>query len=657
MLASPPVRAAGERFGGAGLLGAAATGALAFCALFFAGGDELSRLVWIGALALAVAVLAAGASLAGIAPAVTLDRAGWAFLGLLLGLVVWMGLSTIWSISPDRSWQLTNRTLVYAAFAVAGVVVGGWLPRAATSGARAAALLLGLVFGWALLAKCVPGLYPDYGRLSRLRAPLGYWNELALLGAAAVPVALWLATPRFRRASSRAAGALLLFAAVLVTLLTYSRVGIALAVLAAAAWVVLERERVEALAVSLLAAAGGGAVFAVALALPGITADGEPDSVRGHDGWIFALAVLAGAAAVAGVAFALARAEARRPLSDAFRRRVARAAAALALLAVAAAVAVAAAEAHRIWHQFANPPTSQISSGAGRGASLSSSNRWQWWQEEWQAFTEHPLAGTGAGTFQLTDWRLGQSYLVTTVEPHNTPLQFLGELGIVGFLLFLGAVAAAAAGIVAARRRAFDAERAAVTALGLAAAVFAVHTVFDFDWSFVATCGPFLLLVGLLLGRSAPPATALAPRRLLAAVGVLVALGGAYSLAAPWLSQRAFDNGDFASAHRYDPLSTDALSGMANEAEAFGHLKRAAQLYRDEVALEPENGNTWFDLGDFYFRNRAWKLAYDALSQSWTWYPQGPAGKPCGELDQARHRVLGVWPPSCSRGSRPAATP
>src|SRR5437773_1348726 len=82
--------------------------------------------------------------------------------------------------------------------------------------AGAAASLLALLVGWALLAKCVPALYDDYGRVARLRAPLTYWNELALLCDAGVPIALWLAA-RARRAT----GAVLLYGLVLTLLLTY----------------------------------------------------------------------------------------------------------------------------------------------------------------------------------------------------------------------------------------------------------------------------------------------------------------------------------------------------------------------------------------------------------------------------------------------------
>ena len=73
--------------------------------------------------------------------------------------------------------------------------------------AYGAAALLSLVLGWALLAKCVPALYSDYARLARLRAPLDYWNELALLCDVGVPIALWLAIAR-----RRAEGIVLLYA-------------------------------------------------------------------------------------------------------------------------------------------------------------------------------------------------------------------------------------------------------------------------------------------------------------------------------------------------------------------------------------------------------------------------------------------------------------
>jgi hypothetical protein len=653
MVPSRSVHAAGQR-----VVAAAAAVGVSFSALFFAGGFDDAPLVWIGGLALLAAASLGAAAMLEVFALPRLGPAAAGLLGGLAGLAVWAAASTAWSASPDRSWTYANRTLVYAGFALLGFLLSALMPRLGGV-AGAAAALLGLVLGWALIAKCVPALYPDYGRVARLRAPVAYWNELALLCDVAVPVALWLAVPRGRRAALRAAGILLLFAATVVVLLTYSRVGVVLACLAAAAWVGLDRDRVESLVAVALGGGAGAAVFGVALALPGITKDGRPRSVRAHDGWVFALALLVAGALLVAVTFALARLGDRHPLEAQRRRRVERIAALAALVVSAAGLATSVVYADRIWSEFANPVTSQISSTSGRFGSINSSNRWRWWSESWQAFTDHPLGGTGAGTFELTDRRLHRSPLVTT-EPHNVPLQFLAETGIVGFLLFAALAAGAVAAAAGARRRAAGAERAAATALGLVVVVFLAHTVFDMDWNYVATCGPLLLVAGVLAGRGGPAAAGARARRpLLAAAVVLFALGCCYSLAAPWLAQRqlatATTVADMKRAHAWDPLSTDVLVDWAALEDA--HLLRAESLYRQAISLEPQSSSAWFALGTFYADHGAWKLAYDSLTKAWTYDRFGPAGIPCGSLDQARHRALGVWPPSCPRGRARASTP
>jgi Tfp pilus assembly protein PilF len=148
--------------------------------------------------------------------------------------------------------------------------------------------------------------------------------------------------------------------------------------------------------------------------------------------------------------------------------------------------------------------------------------------------------------------------------------------------------------------------------------------------------------------------------RLFSVGAVLVALAGVYSLGAPWLAQRQLASAATAAAakraHSYDPLSTDALTEWAAFEDAGGHTRRAEQLYEQAVSLEPENSETWWALGSFYAGHREWPLAYAALSNAWTYDRYGPAGTPCGLLDQARHEALHVWPASCP-GGVPAATP
>ena len=190
---------------------------------------------------------------------------------LASAFVVWQGLSIAWSIQPSRSWDYTNRGLVYFAFAAMGALVAG-VP--ARQFAAVAATLLGALFVWALAAKVVPGLFSDYGRLARLRYPVAYWNELALLAAASVPLGLWAA----RRA--RLAGALLLYAALIVAVLTYSRVGIVLTIVAGIVWLALDRARLEVIGPLAVAWIVAAAVAGVALLLPGVSSDSQPHHVR-----------------------------------------------------------------------------------------------------------------------------------------------------------------------------------------------------------------------------------------------------------------------------------------------------------------------------------------------------------------------------------------
>ena len=86
--------------------------------------------------------------------------------------------------------------------------------------------------------RCCPWLYEDYGRIARLRGPVGYWNALALLGDIALPIGLCLATRR------RTAGTLLVFGWLVVIGLTYSRGGVLVAIVVVALWMLLS-ERLD----------------------------------------------------------------------------------------------------------------------------------------------------------------------------------------------------------------------------------------------------------------------------------------------------------------------------------------------------------------------------------------------------------------------------
>ena len=291
-------------------LGAAAAG-LAFAALFFSGGSSQSRLFWIGAAAVLVAAVG------WVWRPRRLPLEATVFFCVLAAFIVWQGLSISWSIQPSRSWDYTNRGLVYFAFAAVGALLGGVPLRRF---AAVACVLLGALFAWALAAKVAPGLYPDYERLARLRYPLAYWNELALLAAAAVPLGLWAVGPRHER-RARLGGALLLYAALVVAVLTYSRVGIVLTVVAALVWLWLDRDELAVLGPLAVAWVVGACVAAAALLLPGVSEDGQPHHARLQDGLVFGAVLLVGGIVVGfATQFVLERAVDARVARGAARR-------------------------------------------------------------------------------------------------------------------------------------------------------------------------------------------------------------------------------------------------------------------------------------------------------------------------------------------------
>jgi O-antigen ligase len=546
------------------------------------------------------------------------------FFAALVAFVLWQAVSIEWSIEPARSWDYANRSLVYLAFAAVGALLGGVSPRRLTD---AAAMLLGALFVWSLAAKVVPALYSDYGRLARLRYPLGYWNELALLAAASVPIGLWL-TRRLRLA-----GGLLLYVALVVVVLTYSRVGIVLAVVVALVYLAFDEQRLDSIGVLAVAWIVGAVVAAAGLGLPGVSNDGQPHAVRVHDGLLFGLALLVGAAAVVLVL--------RYLVTRAVNATVVKVAAAvLAAVVVAALVASVVraggpgAWASDRWHEFSNPVSAQISNTQGRLVSTSSSNRWRWWQEAWNAFTRHPANGTGAGTFGLTD-RIERTSPLAVVEPHSTPLQFLTELGLIGFLLY-GAL------LVAIARRTF-------LPLGLAIAVCFLHSFVDIDWDYIAVQGPLFLLIGALLAGP--------PRRrggvLLPLAAAVCALAAVYSLASPWLSERRLNSAlDAAasgnlvgaldraqSAQRFNPL---AIEPLWFEAALTLDKSRALALYRQARDLEPLNPDTWYQLGAFELHElKRPRAAYYALNRAYTLdnFLFGKGTTPGRDLDRARCEI------------------
>jgi hypothetical protein len=626
------------------LLGAG--GCLAGASALFSSGSSDGPVVWLGVAALALAAAVGAGAFAGLGRPAP-GREALLALGLLVAFVAWSGISVVWSIEPDRSWDYLNRGLVYIAFALVGLAVGAYVPRAARAWAYLLAGVLALPLGWALLGKAVPALGSQSGRIARLSSPVGYWNALALLFDMALPLALWIAARRAHPHWLRAAGVVYVYGLVVGLLLTYSRGGVLVAAVAVAVWLGFGGPRVESAAALLLGGGAGLGVAVWAFSRPGLAEDLQPHSLRVHDGAWFALVFSLTAVAVAALAYLGSLLEERRPLSE--RRRLALGRAALAALAVGASVAVAAlvveSKPQGWFREFTQQPTNPFqTSGPSRLANISSTSRWQWWKEAWHAFEEQPARGTGAGTFELTHRLLRENTIVVT-EPHNVPLQFLSETGIVGFLLALAAVGAAGVGVAGELRRLGGVDRMAAVALATGALAYALHSILDFDWDFVAISGPFFLTAGLLLaGRTAP----MQRRVYLAPLPAALAIAVVLSLLTPWFARRAVDSAvaalghgrpvgalrDARDARSLNPLALDPLLYEAAAEQQLGNLEAAGAFYLRAVRLQPLNWRPWYELGRFLSEQRQYDDAIPPLRRAVELDPYGSLAPPL--LEQAR---------------------
>ncbi|MFN8224957.1 MAG: O-antigen ligase family protein [Gaiellales bacterium] len=390
---------------------------------------------------LTVAALALGALGALAWPDSRPARPALTILGTLVAFGCWTAVSSTWALPGSLAGIEARRLVLYAVVLAAILLVS-------RPGGRAA-LLGGLLAGTTVIgavAVAIRSLAPGhldrfYGSLAS--EPIGYPNALGIVCALGAIVACGLTqTPAIpHRRSLRAAGALL----VVVLGLTESR-GAELAL---------------ALGLALLVVVSGrrGAVFAEALVT----------TVAGVSGWLVADALssktggVAVGAALAVVAAAVVPARELTP-----SRRLVCALAAGLVLAGGATVAVAA-------------------------PSSSSSFRTAYWAAALAGAADHPLLGSGAGSFRLV-WHEHRHVETETRDAHSLYLETLAELGPLGLALVLAFVAGPL--VVAVRRRSDP----LVATAGSAFAAFAVHAGVDWDWEMPVVAFVALGLIGVIAG-------------------------------------------------------------------------------------------------------------------------------------------------------------
>lgn len=640
MDAAPQPALGHGRMAEAGLVGAVAV--VLAAAVFDGGGATDDSLATVGGTAILCAALAVALALRRRLPLPRLDPAGAIVVIAATALTLWAGVSIAWSIAGDRSWEWLDRGLVYLAFLTLGLLAG-----ATVHGARRVTLLLAAVIGaalcWALLGVAVPRFFEDGDRIARLREPVGYWNGLAVLADAALVLGLCVA--RDGRIA-RIAGALLTYAGTVAILLTQSRAGVVAGAVVVALWLLLSDERLQDALRACLFAGPGLLVGGWAFTRPALVEDGALRAERVADGRWFAVFAVAGALAVAAAALGVPAARLVAEHGTRVRKAVLRL---TALGALAGALALVAAVGNPISWASSQVSGGECTNAPGRLTDLCANNRLAWWEEALDVAVDRPLGGTGAGTFELARRRYRED--ATQVdEPHSVPLQVLADTGAVGLALLLLLAVAAAGGI---RRTLRDGKDTALAALTCVVVAYAVHAVVDYDVDFLAVTAPALVALGTLLatgrgrsGRRAGVAGLLA----LAAV----AAAAVVSLVLPELAKReaarAVTSADAGRveeaveaadrARRLDPLSIEPLHSHAIAADAAGDEAAAVAWYEEATRLQPENPDTWYELGLYHaIATGDQCAAYQALNHSHTLDPMSRRWYRGGELDDARDAV------------------
>jgi hypothetical protein len=534
--------------------------------------------------------------------------------GLFGCLALFSAISSLWSGSVELSVIEADRVLVYLGIFLAAFLIA----QTAESRQRFAE---GIAIGVTITVLLGLGsrLLPHVLDIShtpgaRLRYPLGYWNANAAMCAMSVAMLLWLAR-RARWEALRWIAAAAIPAVLLTLYFTYSRGGVLELAIAALCMLALSRDRLWMLAT--LAIGGLGALPAL-LAVPAHSslADNINSQTAVDQGVTVLLILLAGTALSVGLFALLRRLERRDGARTRRALELSRDGTALRWSGIGLATCVVVAAVvfgPRAWNDFSNSDLQFPNDPAQHFSDFSSAGRHDFWRVALDAYREDPIAGHGAGTYQLS-WDKMRSIRLTVIDAHSLYLETLAELGTIGGLLVLGLFGAILwIGFTAWRSATFP-RREAYAALYATILVFAVGVGIDWFWEIAGLGAVFCLAAGALAaarcGQLAPAGPGQAGERGsgdrrfgLAVGGLALAWIAAIALVGPLLvdreldaSRNAFDDHDIAaavdhadSARSIEPWAASPYVQLGLIAEEEGEYGLARDRMTQAIEREEEN--------------------------------------------------------------------
>jgi O-antigen ligase len=571
-------------------------------------------------------------------------------LGLLLAFTALSGLSVVWSVQPDASWQDANRLLAYSGVFAAAIALVRLAPDRWPAILGGLALGAVVVCGYALATKVFPGALVSASSTAntyaRLEEPYGYWNAIGLTAAMGAICCMWLGARRDGHALLRAL-AYPAMGIVLVTLmLAYSRGALAALAIGLALWFAIVPLRLRGAAVLIVGGLGAAAIVGFDFSKAALSTDNVALAQRataGHElGALLAVMIVLLAMAGVAIGFVTGR---RAP------SRIARDRAGAALLAVVALalLAFAGALAHSergftgsISHAasaLTNPNAKPPPNTPGRLTAVASV-RARYWHQAIEVFEAHAGLGVGADGYETASLRY-RTALLEVKHAHGFLVQTLADLGLVGLAIVLALLASwlAAAGRAThpfnrrwtgwgawLRVRAgarpgwwpldprsepallrYTPERVALLSMFCLVVVFGFHSFIDWTWYVPGDAFAALLCAGWLAGRGpvdawrgrAHLAVPRSPRELTPmladrgsidprSVGIAVAVAIAALLAAwsQYQPQRSVD----ASQEALNLLAANPRAALARAQTAVSRDPLSAQALIDLATIQADSG-------------------------------------------------------------------
>jgi tetratricopeptide (TPR) repeat protein len=259
------------------------------------------------------------------------------------------------------------------------------------------------------------------------------------------------------------------------------------------------------------------------------------------------------------------------------------------------------------YEAFKAPPPGITSPGADlnrRLFSFSGNGRYEMWRIAWDDYEAHPVAGSGAGTYErywLRDRPIGNKVR----DAHGLYVETLAELGPPGAALLVAVLAVPL--LAAARARRYGLIPAAFGAY----VAYVAHAGVDWDWEMTAvTLTGLFCGCALLVGARGDDAGTRPLRPILRAAGIVVTLAlatfafvglrGNLALSSSQVAAEA-GNGvraeaDARTAMRWAPWSSDALAMLAQAQLVEHRMAAARRSLRKAIQKNPNDWNLWYRL-------------------------------------------------------------